>query len=182
MHNGHLESRSVAPDNRPEADQPAWRRDFPIDTAQDHYVVRREFTKFLGLASLGFAVGQVWILLQSWWRGREQPPSAQRIAGIHELTPGTARSFRFPHDHNPCLLLRLANGTFVAYEQKCTHLSCAVVPELERGRLFCPCHNGSFECQTGRPLSGPPRRPLARITLEIRAGEIFATGVELRTV
>jgi arsenite oxidase small subunit len=35
---------------------------------------------------------------------------------------------------------------------------------------------------TGRPLAGPPRRPLTRVVLEVRDGVIYATGVELRTV
>jgi Rieske Fe-S protein len=57
-----------------------------------------------------------------------------------------------------------------------------VVPELGRGRLRCPCHHGFFEAQDGRPIAGPPRRPLARIVLrEGEDGTIYATGVELRT-
>jgi Rieske Fe-S protein len=34
---------------------------------------------------------------------------------------------------------------------------------------------------TGRPTAGPPRRPLPKITLDIRDGTIYATGVELST-
>src|SRR5579875_3286117 len=30
---------------------PAWRQDFPIDWPQDHYVARRDFTKFLVLTA-----------------------------------------------------------------------------------------------------------------------------------
>jgi len=36
------------------------------------------------------------------------------------------------------------------------------------------------EIYGGRPIAGPPRRPLARIRLEVRAGFICATGVEFR--
>jgi Rieske Fe-S protein len=49
------------------------------------------------------------------------------------------------------------------------------------GVLRCPCHHGLFDLATGRPLAGPPRRPLDRIRLDIRGGEIFAVGVEERT-
>jgi Rieske Fe-S protein len=55
------------------------------------------------------------------------------------------------------------------------------VPRVERGELHCPCHLGTFDLATGRPIAGPPRRPLARITLEVRGGVIYATGVEERT-
>jgi Rieske Fe-S protein len=31
---------------------------------------------------------------------------------------------------------------------------------------------------TGRPIAGPPQRPLERILIEIRGGDIYATGVQ----
>jgi Rieske Fe-S protein len=80
------------------------------------------------------------------------------------------------------LLIRLHDGRLVAYGQQCSHLSCAVIPKPSQGQLHCPCHNGFFEINEGRPIAGPPRRPLPRIKLEVRDGEIYATGVELRTV
>jgi nitrite reductase/ring-hydroxylating ferredoxin subunit len=49
-------------------------------------------------------------------------------------------------------------------------------------RYFCPCHNGSFDLETGKPLAGPPRRQLARINLEIVNDTIYATGVEFRAI
>jgi hypothetical protein len=35
---------------------------------------------------------------------------------------------------------------------------------------------------SGRPVAGPPRRPLSRVRLEVRRGDLFAVGVEERTV
>ena len=52
---------SRPPDGRPIDDQPAWRRDFPIDWPQDHDVERRDFVKFLTLTSFAFVAGQLWI-------------------------------------------------------------------------------------------------------------------------
>ena len=69
----------------------------------------------------------------------------------------------------------------VAYGQKCTHLSCAVRPRVEAGILQCPCHEGSFDLASGRPVAGPPRRPLTLVRLELRGNDIFATGIEERT-
>ena len=57
----------------------------------------------------------------------------------------------------------------------------AGIPQPERDQLRCPCHNAYFEINEGRPIAGPPRRPLPRITLQVRDGVIYATGVELRT-
>jgi Rieske Fe-S protein len=179
------EPTAVGPDGRPLAEQPAWRQDFPIDVAQDQYVARRDFTKFLVLTSLAFAVGQAWIVFKSWWRRQRPAPPAVPIAKVDELRVGEARVFHYPNEEEPCLLLRLGPGKdgLVAYSQKCTHLACAVVPEAGTGRLHCPCHHGYFEAATGRPLAGPPRRPLPLIRLEVGDdGVVYAKGVERRTV
>jgi Rieske Fe-S protein len=161
--------------------QPRWRQDFPTDIPEDDALARREFTKFLVLTSGAFAAGQCWIGLMSLLRS-EKPFSAKQIATEREVLPGGVVEFRYPTDDNPCLLIRLRDGRLVAYGQQCSHLSCAVIPEPEQGQLHCPCHNGAFEINDGRPIAGPPRRPLPRIKLEVRGGIIYATGVELRTV
>ena len=177
-----LEQRSTAPDGQPASTQPDWRRDFPIDTVQEAEVARRDFTTFMVLTSMAFVVGQFWIVVQNWVRRKKDQPSAQPIASVDEVPVGGTLLFHYPGEHDPCLLLRPDAQTYLAYDQKCTHLSCAVVPKLELGCLHCPCHNGTFDSNSGRAISGPPRRPLTRITLEIRDTVIYATGIELRTV
>lgn len=42
------EQLTLAPDDKPLEEQPEWRRDFPFDWPKDHYVARRDFTKFHG--------------------------------------------------------------------------------------------------------------------------------------
>src|SRR5262249_13862973 len=86
-----------------------------------------------------------------------------------------------PTEHDPCILVRPAEHVLVAFNQKCTHLSCAVIPRVDEGIIRCPCHDGVFDLASGRPLAGPPRRPLVRVLLEVRGGEIYATGHEERT-
>ena len=90
--------------------------------------------------------------------------------------------FHYPEESEPCLLLRPTASSLVAYSQKCTHLSCAVIPKPEESSIHCPCHEGYFDLATGRPTAGPPRRPLPRVVLEVRGDEIFAKDVEWRTV
>ena len=182
------EQRTVAPDGRPQSEQPDWRREFPIDVPEDDYVARREFTKFMGLTSLAFVVGQFWIAVRSWFRRRENEEKPRKeIARLDEIRAiGDAKTFAYPDVEDTCILVRVGTGEDVAalraYDQKCTHLSCAVIPNHEKGCLDCPCHRGTFDLETGRPLAGPPRRPLPRIKLEISDGKIYATRVELRTV
>jgi Rieske Fe-S protein len=176
------EQVTLAPDGRPMDEQPAWRTDFPIDWPQDHYVERRDFMKFMVLTSLAFTVGQFWIAVRNWWRRRAGEHEVIRLAAVRDIPVGTTQVFAYPTEHDPCILVRSGERTLVAYSQKCTHLSCAVVPRLEDGVIRCPCHEGIFDLASGRPIAGPPRRPLSAVRLEIRAGDIFAAGIEERTV
>ena len=175
------EQITIAPDFAPAEAQPAWRQDFPIDWPQDLYVERRDFMKFLVLTSAAFTLGQVWIGVQNWYRKQSGQPGIQRIASIDDLAVGGALTFTYPDEHEPCLLVRLTEREFVAFGQKCTHLSCAVVPRPAEGVFYCPCHEGRFDLKTGAPIAGPPKRPLPRVRLELRGRDIFAVGLEVRT-
>jgi nitrite reductase/ring-hydroxylating ferredoxin subunit len=173
-----VDTRTVAPDGRPQAEQPKWRRDFPIDVNQDEYVARRELVKFIVLTSGAFAAGQLWLVLKRLFEGPVEPHPALPIASADELPVGGARTFEYPPGSAPRLLIRTGEASFVAYDQQCTHLLCPVAPAVGEGRLHCPCHDGVFDLATGRPLAGPPRRPLPRVIVEVRDGTVYATGLE----
>ncbi len=178
---------TIPPDGRPLEEQPQWRQDFPIDWPQDHYVARRDFTKFMVLTSFAFVVGQFWIVVQNYVRKRSGKPEIMRIASLRELKVGQTVMFHYPDEADHCILIRLSEGDergvdLVAYSQKCTHLTCAVIPDVEKGVIHCPCHEGLFDLKTGNVLAGPPPRPLPRIALEIRGDDVYAVGVERRTV
>lgn len=178
MNSSRGEHLTVPPDGKRESDQPRWRRDFPIDWPQDEYVSRRDFTKFMILTSLAFAIGQLWILALNFFRKRRGIPPLYRIAGHDGIAIGGALIFNYPGAHQACVLVRLTETSFVAYDQQCTHLTCPVIPQPEAGKLHCPCHEGYFDIKTGRPLSGPPRRALRRVKLETRGDSIYASGFE----
>jgi Rieske Fe-S protein len=175
------EQITTAPDFGPSESQPAWRQDFPIDWPQDLYVERRDFMKFMVLTSAAFTLGQVWIVVQNWYRHRTGQPPLRRITSVDDLAVGAVVSFTYPDEHEPCVLVRLSATEFVAFNQKCTHLSCAVIPRPAEGSCLCPCHEGRFDLRTGDPTAGPPQRPLTRIVLEVRGREIYAVAVEERT-
>lgn len=172
---------TVPPDGRPMAEQPRWRRDFAIDWPQDNHVARRDFTKFLVLTSGAFVAGQGWIAAQSLVRHHRPPPPRKRIAAVTDVPVGESLMFDYPGEHDPCLLIRLAEDKLVAFSQKCTHLSCAVIPLVKDGVLLCPCHKGYFDLATGRNIAGPPPRPLPQVELEVANGEVFAVGLNERT-
>jgi nitrite reductase/ring-hydroxylating ferredoxin subunit len=159
---------------RPSA-APLWRDEFAISTADERYVNRRQFAKFLVLTSLGMFVGNLWILARSWWR-KEPEVVVRNLGPLAEVPVGGVHLFSYPGPQDPCLLVRLAEDHYVAYSQKCTHLSCAVYYAREAGRLECPCHEGYFAVEDGSVLQGPPPRPLPRVVLEKRGADVVAVG------
>ncbi|HEX7117952.1 MAG TPA: Rieske (2Fe-2S) protein [Longimicrobiales bacterium] len=177
-----LERLSVGPDGRPWEAQPKWRRDFPIDWPRDEYVARRDFTKYMVVVSVGFVVGQFWILYHNYIRRRPGDPPVRRVARLDAIPVGGSLVFSYPDPDNHAVLVRLDEDRLVAYDRACTHLLCPVIAQPERGRLHCPCHNGNFDIETGRPIGGPPERPLPRIHVEVRGGYVYATGIERRAV
>ena len=172
-----MAERTAAPDGRPMDEQPAWRRDFPIDLPQEQYVARRDFTRFMMMTSVACAAGQVLLVVRNLLRGRPAAAATQPITRVDEIPVGGVKPFLYPDAGGPCLLLRPDVQTFLAFGQKCTHLGCAVVPDAEKKQLLCPCHRGAFDATTGRPLAGPPRRPLPRVALENRDGVLYVVGV-----
>ena len=176
MAHDDLADDRVFPDGRPCAAQPHWRRDFPIDLDQDEYVSRRDFTAFMVLISGAFAVGQAWIVAQNYVRRRRGKPEIREIASLGALAVGSSLVFRYPTELDQCVLVRLAEDKLVAFDQACTHLSCPVIPRVAERRFDCPCHDGTFDLETGQPTAGPPRRALTRIQLAVDGDKVYATG------
>lgn len=154
-----------------------WKQDFPIPSSDDSYVTRREFTKFLGLTSLAFLAGTMAAAgrkLAHRFFSRETAPAA--VAGIHEIPVGGYKLFRYPTKDDPCILLRLSEEQFVAFEQRCTHLSCPVLFDAANKQLVCPCHEGFFSAEDGRPIAGPPKRALTHLSVTIDNAQVMVTG------
>jgi len=160
-----------------DASSPLWKDEFSIYAADERYVSRRQFTKFLVLTSLGMFVGQIWILVKSWLARQGGVAPKQFVAHKDELGVGEVKLFTYPTPQDHCIMIRTAADTYVAYSQKCTHLSCAVYYSKESKRLECPCHRGFFAVEDGRVLAGPPPRPLPRIELETRGDTLIAIAV-----
>lgn len=156
---------------------PIWREDFPITSEGEDDVTRREFVRYLVLASGTFAAGTVAVAaitsLRSVNEGEPRP-----IVAADRVAAGSAFLFRYPSEDDPAILVRLPDGELNAYSQKCTHLGCVVTYQPGQERLFCPCHDGVFDPATGRVLAGPPPRPLGRIDVEVRDGMVWALGAQ----
>jgi nitrite reductase/ring-hydroxylating ferredoxin subunit len=156
---------------------PLWKDEFSVFTADERYVNRRQFTKFLTLTSLAMFAGNLWILARSIFH-RSAVYQPRTIAAIGEVPIGGVKQFAFPTAQDRCLLVRTAADEYVAYSQKCTHLSCAVFYARESNQLECPCHRGFFSIADGSVIAGPPRRPLPRVVLQKKDGQLVAVGME----
>lgn len=155
---------------------PIWRRDFPYTSEGEDGVTRREFTRFLMAASVAAAGGgglmSLWASLRTVNLGEPT-----EIIATDRIPVGGSHLFRYPTPADPAILLHPEEGRFIAFSQKCTHLGCVVYWEPEHAVLECPCHEGLFGLD-GRPIAGPPERPLGRIELAVQDGVIWAQGME----
>jgi Rieske Fe-S protein len=157
--------------------EPLWREEFSISRADERYVSRRQLTKFLTLGSLGMFAGNLWILVKSRLR-KAQTFQRSVIARVGEIPVGGVKLFQYPKPGEQCIMIRTAEDSYVAYSQKCTHLSCAVFYSREHDRLECPCHQGYFSVKDGSVLQGPPTRPLPRVVLERSGDQLIAIKME----
>ena len=158
---------------------PKWRLDFPFTSEGEDEVTRREFARYLVLASAAFAAGSVGVATWASLRAIEVAPP-QPIVVARDVAEGASFLFRYPTPLDPAILVRLAGGELRAFSQHCTHLGCVVYWEHAREQMLCPCHDGVFDGRTGSVVAGPPQRPLARIAVEVRDdGMVWALGREV---
>lgn len=169
--------RSTPNHDCPRSKEPLWREEFSIRKADERYVNRRQLTKFLTLTSLGMFAGNLWIAAKNRLR-QTVSYSPKWIARSGEIPVGGVKLFDYPGPEDQCLLVRTGVDDYVAYSQKCTHLSCAVFYSAEHNRLECPCHQGYFSIRDGSVLQGPPPRPLPRVVLERRGTDLIAIRMQ----
>jgi len=164
-----MQSKSTPP--------PLWREEFSVFKNDERYVSRRQLTKFLTLTSMAMFVGNIWILIRAKLHGKAAPLPVSPVAKLGEIPVGGVKLFQYPQAGEQCILVRTGEDAYVAYSQKCTHLSCSVFYSQESRDLVCPCHEGHFSIRDGSVLQGPPTRPLPAVTLERRGDQLIAIGM-----
>lgn len=147
--------------------------DFPIEQVEGEHVSRREFAKYLCLLSGGMTVGSGWVAVKN----KVFPPfkivGEEFVCKTGDIPLGGTHPFRVKGAEIPFILIHLNDGSFRAYEQKCTHLSCAVFYQPKTDKIECPCHNGGFNARDGTVLKGPPPRPLPKLEVVIKGDEVY---------
>lgn len=135
---------------------------------------RRQFGKIFTAGGLLALAGALVIYFRAKVSGNFPP---RLVAQADDIKIGGSKIFTYPTDVEPCILLRPSQDEYVAYSRLCTHASCPVFYNAAANQLDCPCHGGVFSVADGTVLQGPPPRPLPRILLERRGGEILAVGI-----
>src|SRR5437763_17113291 len=74
---------------------PLWRDEFSVYTADEKYVNRRQFTKFLTLTSFGMLAGNLWILARSLFHRAPAYPRMS-VAMADELAVGGVEALAYP--------------------------------------------------------------------------------------
>ena len=153
--------------------QKNWKQDFPIKKDQSQLVSRRDFAKFLVFISGGLMVGSGVIAAEALLFPDQKSDKEHFVCKKSEIPVGGTRSFVINGDGTPYLMIHLEDGSFHAYEQKCTHLSCAVFYAKGTGKIECPCHRGFFDAATGEVLAGPPPRALPKLVVVSKGDDLL---------
>jgi thiosulfate dehydrogenase [quinone] large subunit len=102
--------------------------------------------------------------------------AGQRIANIHQLPIGQAVSFTAP-GIGPAALVRLANGSAVAYSRICTHAGCVVGYDTSAQLFVCPCHGAEFDpARQAEPVPGSPTSTplqMIRVVVDQATGDVI---------
>ena len=90
-----------------------------------------------------------------------------------ELPKGTGKNFKF--GHKPALITHTADGELHAFIAICTHLGCTVQFNKEKEKIWCACHGGAYDPESGKNVAGPPPKPLAPLKVEVVDGNVIVS-------
>ena len=79
------------------------------------------------------------------------------------------RDSRDPPQQKAVFVWRSSEDEVIVYSRNCTDLSCPLTWDDGSGWFVCPCHGGIFTIE-GKPVAGPPDRPMYRYDTRVRDG------------
>ncbi|MEA2631655.1 MAG: thiosulfate dehydrogenase (quinone) large subunit [Chloroflexota bacterium] len=110
--------------------------------------------------------------------GSAPAPAGLAVARVADVDRSGTASFTIPFDApaplpagDPGIIVRLADGSYVAYDATCTHAGCPVEWSAADAQLVCPCHGAAFDpAHAGAVLIGPAQQPLASLPIVVDPG------------
>jgi Rieske Fe-S protein len=144
------------------------------------------------LPALGFALGPIFKSTPHRWETVgtvDQFPDNNYIPVVVTLTPGIGEAGKatiYMRKFNPVLDTDRydLDTKYIAITSRCAHLGCPVRWVDAAERFICPCHGGVYDL-LGRPVGGPPVRPLDRFYTRVegeyvQVGPRFSVNSQLR--
>ena len=101
------------------------------------------------------------------------------IGRVRTVDAAGSSSFTVPGTGDPGVIVKLADGSFVAFDATCTHAGCPVQYVPQDQALECPCHGAAFDpAHHGAVLGGPTNTPLTELPIAVdhAAGVIRLTA------
>ena len=135
---------------------------------------RRFLDSLLGTGFLATIVAMAYPV----WRFLIPPvsgePATQSVVAAQaaQVAPNSGMLFKF--GSKPGLLIRTPEGELQAFNAICTHLDCTVQYKPDTSQIWCACHNGLYDL-AGNVVSGPPPRPLERLTVNQRGDDVVVS-------
>jgi cytochrome b6-f complex iron-sulfur subunit len=95
------------------------------------------------------------------------------LGKVDTIPKGTGKNFQF--GKKPGVIIRDDAGTFHAFSAICSHLGCTVQYDKPEGVIFCACHGGKYDPNSGKNISGPPPQPLVAFKAEVVNGDVVVS-------
>lgn len=103
------------------------------------------------------------------------PPTGIAVATVAAVDRTGSAPFTVPFNApsplpagDPGIIVRLPDGSYVAFDAVCTHAGCTVGFDTASGVLLCPCHDATFDpAHDAAVLGGPTDQPLAGLPVVV---------------
>ncbi len=149
----------------------------PEDEFVDDPQRRNFMSALIAGASAAYAAGIGYVIYRYLSTGIENPdanlPAQIKIEKAETLVNNSSMPFKF--GSKPGILIKDDKGDLHAFTSTCTHLGCTVSYQGDQKRIFCACHGGVYDPQTGKNVSGPPPAPLTAFKIIKEQDGIFVS-------
>lgn len=95
------------------------------------------------------------------------------LGPVANLPKGQGKNFQF--GKKPAIIVHDEAGNLHAFSAICSHLGCTVQYSSEKDHIWCACHGGQYNPDTGKNIAGPPPKPLDPLVAEVVKGEIIVS-------
>ncbi len=127
--------------------------------------------------------GAIWSVLTLYPIYRYLKPKKNPLeeAQVNSVTVGDASSLptnsgkNFQFGSVPGLVIHAEDNQFHAFDAICTHMGCTVQYRPDLKLIWCACHGGEYDPETGKNVAGPPPRPLTPFKVAIVQGKLVVS-------